>query len=293
MVERLPEKGSPEWHRLKIARATVKMSPEGAALMGGMTMEEAKAIVEKYDGPKVIYANAHELWKALDRGSATIFTYNDESFHVRKPSFAQTEITDSDGNLAFCPFYFSALLDYQGIAANLQKMRSSLIFDKEGNLVTFSGPVKWGGVDLEGLKKIENVSTGEMDWKDQVEALHEEAMKIMEAWEFNIDPAVRKDKAAGKAAALKAVQLEKKAAELIPFGPENEPSRSVMYRSAASLAVMAGFWMMAVVIANEGIRGAIHPEIVKELEDVRNEAQGLFDQWIKDGAPKERNKEEY
>ena len=37
----------PEKHQLKIAKATLKMSEAGARIMGGMTHEEAKAVIKK------------------------------------------------------------------------------------------------------------------------------------------------------------------------------------------------------------------------------------------------------
>lgn len=45
---KLPEKGSPEWHQLRIAKDTIKYPIKGE-LMGGMTVEEAEKIVAKYD----------------------------------------------------------------------------------------------------------------------------------------------------------------------------------------------------------------------------------------------------
>ena len=38
----------PEWHQLQIAKKTVKMSPAMAAILGGMSVDEAKAIVNKW-----------------------------------------------------------------------------------------------------------------------------------------------------------------------------------------------------------------------------------------------------
>jgi len=50
--EKLPEKGSPGWHQLQIAKRTLGMNDVGAAIMGGMTKEEAKKVVEKYGKKK-------------------------------------------------------------------------------------------------------------------------------------------------------------------------------------------------------------------------------------------------
>ena len=43
-----PEKGTPAWHQLQIAKKTLNMTPAMAEVMGGMTIDEAKKIVDKY-----------------------------------------------------------------------------------------------------------------------------------------------------------------------------------------------------------------------------------------------------
>lgn len=45
---KLPEKNSPEWHQLQIAKKTIRMNPAMAAIMGGMTYDEAEEILKKY-----------------------------------------------------------------------------------------------------------------------------------------------------------------------------------------------------------------------------------------------------
>lgn len=37
-------------HKLKIAKDTLKMTDVGAAVMGGMTKDEAKKVVEEFEG---------------------------------------------------------------------------------------------------------------------------------------------------------------------------------------------------------------------------------------------------
>jgi hypothetical protein len=44
----IPAKGTPEWHKLQIAKRTVRMSPIMVSVMGGMTMEEAEALLKKH-----------------------------------------------------------------------------------------------------------------------------------------------------------------------------------------------------------------------------------------------------
>ena len=43
-----PEKYSAEWHQLQVAKKTLTMNPIMVEVLGGMTIEEAKKIVEKY-----------------------------------------------------------------------------------------------------------------------------------------------------------------------------------------------------------------------------------------------------
>ena len=42
----------PEQHQLKIARQTLKLSDLGARLMGGMTKDEARALLKKHKEAK-------------------------------------------------------------------------------------------------------------------------------------------------------------------------------------------------------------------------------------------------
>lgn len=45
---KLPEKGTPEWHKIQIAKKTLKMNDFMAGMMGGMTKEEARETLKKY-----------------------------------------------------------------------------------------------------------------------------------------------------------------------------------------------------------------------------------------------------
>lgn len=78
--------------------------------------------------------SAHEKYQALDRGYDNTFNYNNECFTVCRPGIGRTEITDSHGNTAYCSFRFSAYIDYQGIAFNLQANRVTQFYDRDGNL---------------------------------------------------------------------------------------------------------------------------------------------------------------
>ena len=45
---KVPEKNSPEWHQIQIAKKTMKMTDVGASVMGGMNKSDAKKILDKY-----------------------------------------------------------------------------------------------------------------------------------------------------------------------------------------------------------------------------------------------------
>ncbi len=68
-----PQKGSAEWNQLQIAKRTIKLTPSGATLMGGMTIEEAKNILDKYGieyakgglTPSKAFSRAKKLYKKL------------------------------------------------------------------------------------------------------------------------------------------------------------------------------------------------------------------------------------
>ena len=54
----VPEKGTPDWHKLKIAKDTMKMNPVMAAVAGGPSVDEAKATLAEYglvEAPEVNY----------------------------------------------------------------------------------------------------------------------------------------------------------------------------------------------------------------------------------------------
>lgn len=67
---------------------------------------------------------------------------------------------------------------------------------------------------------------------------------------------------------LEAVKLEQQAAMLLPATQETEPSRSVLYRSAASLAFNGGDYGAAEWLIANGLAGFPSPEIRDELKDL-------------------------
>ncbi len=78
---------------------------------------------------------------------------------------------------------------------------------------------------------------------------------------------------------LEALALEQQAAALLAATPETEPSRSILYRSAASLAFHAGAYETADWLIAKGLAGSPPPEIREELvalaDDVRQCLSGL------------------
>ena len=89
---------------------------------------------------------------------------------------------------------------------------------------------------------------------------HHNAMSKMDEYDEAIE---QNDFALAHAALEKALQLESKAASLVPL--ELEPTRSVLYRSAASLALEAGKPAEARELAAEGLRGQPPMELREEL----------------------------
>lgn len=68
--------------------------------------------------------------------------------------------------------------------------------------------------------------------------------------------------------AAEALGLELGAAELVTKAPESEPTRSILYLSAASLARQAGDLLQARRLAAEGLAGYPPPRTERELLDV-------------------------
>ena len=69
--------------------------------------------------------------------------------------------------------------------------------------------------------------------------------------------------------------LERCAAQQVPLHPNNEPSRAILYRSAAWLAVRAERYADAIQCAEAGLAGVIHGDLRGELEEVLEEARRL------------------
>jgi len=72
--------------------------------------------------------------------------------------------------------------------------------------------------------------------------------------------------------ATRAFWLERCAAQNIPLSADVEPTRSILYRSAACLAIVAERYEDAIECANAGLAGVIHGDIRAELEEALEEA---------------------
>lgn len=102
----------------------------------------------------------------------------------------------------------------------------------------------------------------------RVKSLHNKAIEIAELAfklkrEGKIDISIKEF--------YKAFKIEREAADLIPIDKKNEPSRSILYRSAGSLALNANLFIEAEKMVANGLLGFPPKEVADELRD-------LFDQ---------------
>ena len=100
---------------------------------------------------------------------------------------------------------------------------------------------------------------------NEAQALHREAMELAEEAAF--------EEAAGRVSRAKelyaaAFERERQAAERLDASLEMEPTRSVLFRSAASLALDCGDSRAAEKLIVRGLAGDPPPEIATELRDL-------------------------
>lgn len=69
----------------------------------------------------------------------------------------------------------------------------------------------------------------------------------------------------------RALELEQQAAFMLKIAPENEPSRSILFRSAASLAYNVRDFEATEKLVAQGLAGYPPPEIAEELRDLFDE----------------------
>jgi len=84
-----------------------------------------------------------------------------------------------------------------------------------------------------------------------VRELHDKAMFLAQLAVVARDR--DKDEARARDLARRAYELERQAAELVPVTKESEPTRSVLYRSAASLAYQCREFEAALELVAEGV----------------------------------------
>jgi len=98
-----------------------------------------------------------------------------------------------------------------------------------------------------------------------IDELHPKAMDIAEQ-AFHLRSKGREEEA--KRLFLEALEIEQQAAFLLPLTQESEPSRSILFRSAASLAYNGGNYKMADRLIANGLSGFPPPEIEEELKNL-------------------------
>lgn len=107
----------------------------------------------------------------------------------------------------------------------------------------------------------------------KVRDFHERAMDLAD---IAFDHAKRGETSEARECFLGAMGLEILAADMVAAITErdNELSRSILYRSAASLAVAAGENKAAKHLANEGLKGKPPSDIEYELREILESIQG-------------------
>jgi hypothetical protein len=94
------------------------------------------------------------------------------------------------------------------------------------------------------------------------------------------------DGEAARAAFRRALDCEAEAADLIEPDIRREPTRSVLHRSAATLALQCEDWQRAEDLAVTALRGDPPEEIAQELREVLEQAQAR--QHPRHDGPRER-----
>lgn len=96
-----------------------------------------------------------------------------------------------------------------------------------------------------------------------VRGLHDEAMKLSQ---LALVARHTGEEERAERLARQAYELETKAAELVPEGQASEPTRSILYRSAASLALQSKEYRIAQQLIAKGLSGYPPPRVEQELK---------------------------
>lgn len=98
-----------------------------------------------------------------------------------------------------------------------------------------------------------------------IKELHDRAMNLAE-------DAFHAQKSGREADAIRlftdALELEQEAANSLPLSEESEPTRSILFRSAASLAFNSKNYELADRLIARGLSGFPPPEIIEELKNL-------------------------
>jgi len=106
-----------------------------------------------------------------------------------------------------------------------------------------------------------------------VRPLHNKAMELAEK---AFDLQKKGDAEQAKHYFRQAYELEREAALLVPIDEANEPSRSVLFRSAGSLALNAELYREAERMVSQGLLGYPPYEIATELRELFEEIAKHF-----------------
>lgn len=98
--------------------------------------------------------------------------------------------------------------------------------------------------------------------RSEITTLHQTAMELAQ------EAVLTKDSARAGQLFRSAFENERRAAEMLAEEFELEPTRSVLYRSAASLAVDCAEYEEAVRLVEKGLAGHPPSDIARELEDL-------------------------
>lgn len=104
-----------------------------------------------------------------------------------------------------------------------------------------------------------------------VRDLHERAMQLAQSAIVSRHNGNESD---AEKLARQAYELEKQAADLIPEGSGSEPTRSILYRSAASLAYQAREYDIAIGLVEKGLSGFPPKQVKQELNDLLGSIRG-------------------
>ena len=104
----------------------------------------------------------------------------------------------------------------------------------------------------------------------QVRERHRKAMSLLD--EANV-ARMRGDSKQSRALGRQAFETEREAAELLTETHEHEPTRSILFRSAATLALDCGEYREAERLATLGLMGNPPEAIALELRIVQTEAK--------------------